>query len=102
MSRSSHKIKLQFIGCDSTDGYRAAVDKLILSMDNKDGAYTSSFTLVVRKKDGEVSTKTKELVNLTDEELKMVDALETLAQSISKGGKEPNKVRTQVEVQKEI
>ena len=102
MSKTRHKIKIQYTGCEIGKEYRAKVDELIASMEKKDGAYRSSISLIVRKKKGVVTTKAKDAININESEKLILDSLEKMALESSKNGKEPNKIKTEVEVEKEL
>lgn len=93
---------VELTNCTADDKYHAKLNEILSSMKKSEAPYKGSIELEVEKNDGEVEVSTKKLENISDEAMKLFNELLDMAQTISKSGKEPNKVKTQVEVEKEI
>ena len=88
--------------CNADDAYYSSLAKVLEAMKKSEAPYKGSFELEVVMEDGTIRTETKKKNNLSDEVSKMVDSLETQCQAICKAGKEPNKIKTKAEVEKEL
>lgn len=88
--------------CMADDAYYDFLAKILEEIKKNKAPYKGGFELEVEMEEGRISTVTKKKDNLSDDISKMVDSLEAKAQAICKSGKEPNKVITEAQVEKEL
>lgn len=102
MATTDHKIKIQFVNCDADANYRSKIDELVSSMEKSEAPYRGSVNLEISKKDGRVSVDTNDSNGLTDEHRQIYQSIVDMATKSSANGKEPNKVKTEISVEKEL
>ena len=102
MSYKDYSARVEFIGCRYDEAFKAKINDMISSMEKNPAPYRGSFELEVTRTGDTISTATKNSEGLNEDEKRMLDALEEMAHAVSKKGGEPNKVKTEVEVEREI
>ncbi len=91
-----------FEGNDFDEAFYRKVTELVTKMKSHDAPYHSLFELEIEKDNGTVSTTTKRSSNLTPDELRVLDELEAAASSLVASGREPGKITTNGEIEKEL
>ena len=87
--------------CEITEEFDLLVKELFEDMLRQPAPYHGKAELEVEKDDGTVKVDAQ-TSGLTDRQATIFDELEVLAAEIAKGGRDPNKVKTEVEVEKEL
>ncbi|MDX2359387.1 MAG: hypothetical protein QNK23_01180 [Crocinitomicaceae bacterium] len=101
MSYKDYKAKIEFKGCRYDDGFQKQVNIIISSMEKNEGSYKGKFSLEVERDGDEVKTTDKSSSGLSDAEAEMLGKLESIAHAVSRAGGRPNKIKIEVEVEKE-
>lgn len=102
MATTNHKTKIQFVNCDANPSYRAKIDELITSMERNIAPYSGTIDLEVEKRNGKVTTTNNVTSGLNDDQKRIYSSIVEMATESCESGKEPNRVKTQIEVEKEL
>lgn len=102
MSYKDYASRIEFKGCRYDLTFKSKVEELITDIESGGDKYHGTFDLEVEKNNGNVETITKKSTGLSDNGLKILEQLETMAQDICKKGGEPSKVKAEVEVEREL
>lgn len=101
MSSKVYNYSIEFDGCRYDDTFKAILKELITSMEKSPAPYEGKVSLVVEKKEGRVLSAKREVKGLSDEQLRIFEKLEQQAHAVSQECKEPNKIKNDVEIQKD-
>lgn len=101
MSSKVYTYSIEFDGCRYDETFKSILRDLIASMEKSPAPYEGKVSLVVEKKDGRVVSSTRAISGLSDEQMRLFEKLEQQAHAVSQECKEPNKIKNDVEIQKD-
>ena len=99
---TKHRSTIELKGCRVNQVFHDTLDKLYASMERSEAPYSGQASLTVTKEGDVITTTKKRGDGLSDESHRILSELEVLAKDICKKGNDPSKVKTELELEKEI